>query len=200
MSRIIDARGLPCPQPVILTRNAMREADVNEVTTLVTGGDQVANVRRLAEKAGWQVTVDARDDGYAVRLTRGAPADEEQPTREAAVAAPGGGAVVAVPSDQMGRGEPELGGVLVRAFFHTLTEMSDLPRAIVFYNTGVRLAVHGSPIEDDLCALAAAGVEILVCGTCLGYYDLKDSVAAGVVSNMYAIAEMLIGAGNVVSL
>ncbi len=196
--KTIDARGLPCPQPVILTRNAMREAD--EVTTLVTSSDQIANVRRLAERAGWQVDVAEGPDGFAVHLRRTAQATAAAPEPEPATTASGGPTVVAVPSDQMGRGEPELGGVLVRAFFHTLTEVEDLPRAIVFYNTGVKLAVQGSPIVDDLCALAARGVEVLVCGTCLGYYDLRDKVAAGVVSNMYTIAETLLRAGNVVSL
>ncbi|MBC7238736.1 MAG: sulfurtransferase TusA family protein, partial [Chloroflexi bacterium] len=56
----VDARGLPCPQPVIRTRNAMREAD--EVITLVSAEDQVANVRRLAEKAGWHVEVEPRGE------------------------------------------------------------------------------------------------------------------------------------------
>jgi selenium metabolism protein YedF len=197
-NKIIDARGLPCPQPVILTRNAMREAD--EVTTLVTGADQVANVRRLAEKAGWQVDVSEGAEGFSIALRRTGQAAAVAPEPEPETAGPGGPSVVAVPSDQMGRGEPELGGVLVRAFFHTLTEMEELPRAIVFYNTGVKLAALGSPIADDLCALASRGVEVLVCGTCLGYYDLRDKVAAGVVSNMYTIAETLLRAGNVVSL
>lgn len=197
-SRTIDARGLPCPQPVILTRNAMREADA--VTTLVTGSDQVANVRRLAEKAGWQVDVAEGEGHYAVHLRRGAIAPVAAAQAEPAAAHSSSFTVVAVPSDQMGRGEPELGGVLVRAFFHTLTEMEELPRAIVFYNTGVKLAVQGSPIADDLCTLATRGVEVLVCGTCLGYYDLRDKLAAGVVSNMYTIAETLLRAGNVVSL
>ena len=197
-NKTIDARGLPCPQPVILTRNAMREVDA--VTTLVTGSDQVANLRRLAEKAGWQVDVSESAEGFTVHLRRPSQAAAPAPRPEPATAGPGGPTVVVVPAEQMGRGEPELGGVLVRAFFHTLTEMEDLPAAIVFYNTGVRLAVHGSPIADDLCALVAWGVEVLVCGTCLGYYDLKDKVVAGEVSNMYTIAETLLRAGNVVSL
>lgn len=197
-AKTIDARGLPCPQPVILTRNAMREAD--EVTTRVTAADQVANVRRLAERSGWRVAVSEEPDGYAVHLRRAEASATPAPEPAAAPRGEGGHTVVAVPSDQMGRGEPELGGVLVRAFFHTLTEMEYVPAAIVFYNTGVRLAVGGSPIVDDLCALAARGVEILVCGTCLGYYDLKDKVAQGVVSNMYAIAETLLHAEKVVSL
>jgi selenium metabolism protein YedF len=200
-SNIIDARGLPCPQPVILTRNAMRAAD--EVTTLVTSADQVANVRRLAEKAGWHVTVAEAEGGFALHLRRGAQPPTATPEPALASTAQGGSSptIVVVPSDQMGRGEPELGGVLLRAFFHALTEMEEgLPQAIVLYNSGVRLAVQGSPIVDDLCALATRGIEVLVCGTCLSYYHLRDQVAVGVVSNMYTIAEMLLRAGNVVTL
>jgi selenium metabolism protein YedF len=88
----------------------------------------------------------------------------------------------------------------MRAFFHTLTETQALPKTIIFYNTGARLAVEGSPILDDLRILTAKGCEILVCGTCLGYYNLKERLAVGTISNMYTIAELLLSAGHVVTL
>ena len=72
-------------------------------------------------------------------------------------------------------------------------------RVMIFVNAGVKLTVAGSPVLEDLQALAAGGTEILVCGTCLGYFELKDQVAVGEVSNMYTIAETLLGAGKVVS-
>ena len=53
---------------------------------------------------------------------------------------------------------------------------------------------------EDLRELRRAGVEILACGTCLGYYDLKEKVVAGEVSNMYTIVETMLGAGKVISL
>jgi intracellular sulfur oxidation DsrE/DsrF family protein len=65
-------------------------------------------------------------------------------------------------------------------------------------NSGVKLAVEGSESLDDLRALLDMGVDILVCGTCLDYFDLKDKLAVGEVSNAYTIAETLLGAGNVV--
>jgi hypothetical protein len=39
----------------------------------------------------------------------------------------------------------------------------------------------------------------LACGTCLGHFGLKDKVAVGEVSNMYSIAEALLGAGKVIA-
>jgi selenium metabolism protein YedF len=189
---------MPCPQPVILTKRAMDEAE--EVLTLVSAEDQVTNVRRLAEKAGWQVSVERREDAFAVRLTKGKASTEPEVTPDLAVCTiPAGGAVLVISSEQMGRGEAELGGILIRAFFHTLTEIQPLPQTIIFYHSGVKLVVEGSPVLDDLRALEAKGIELLACGTCLGYYNLKERLAVGSISNMYTIAEKLLRAGRVLA-
>ena len=100
----------------------------------------------------------------------------------------------------MGRGEPELGQILVRGFFHTLGEIEPLPGTIIFFNSGVKLVAEGSPVLEDLAAMHDQGVEILACGTCLDYFGLKDRIAVGEVSNMYTIAETMLGAGRVTSL
>ena len=42
-------------------------------------------------------------------------------------------------------------------------------------------------------------MEFLVCGTCLGYFDLKEKVAVGQVSNMYTVAETMLSAGRLVT-
>jgi selenium metabolism protein YedF len=182
---------------VILTRKALQESDA--VTTIVDNETAKSNVSRMAAKRGCQVDVEEREDGIYVHLTKGkAPAEEAAP--QMAAASTGGPMVLTVPSDIMGRGDQELGGVLVRAFFHTLGEVEPLPQTIIFFNSGVKLVVEGSPVVEDLQALNARGVEILACGTCLGYYGLKERVAVGKVSNMYTIAETILGARKVVSL
>ncbi len=196
MPRIVQARGLPCPQPVLLTKKAMQEAD--DILTIVDGPDQAENVARMARQAGWQVEVDGKEEAVYVRITR--PQRLPQGQKEEP-GPPAGPLVLVVPGETMGRGEStELGQVLIRSFFHTLLETERRPDVIVFYNTGVRLVVEGSPILEDLRALSEQGVQILACGTCLGYFDLKDRVAVGTVSNMYTISETLLGAGRVVSL
>ena len=197
MSKIVDARGLACPQPVILTRNALQES--NAVTTIVDNETAISNVSRMAAKQGCQVNVEEQEDGFYVHLTKGEePSEETAP--QMAVAPASGPLVLTVPSDTMGRGDEELGGILMRAFFHTLGEVEPLPDTIIFFNSGVKLVVEDSPVVEDLQALKDRGIEILACGTCLGYYELKDKVAVGEVTNMYTIAEALLGAGKVVSL
>jgi selenium metabolism protein YedF len=100
----------------------------------------------------------------------------------------------------MGRGDDELGRILARGFFHALGEVTPRPDTIIFFNSGVKLVVQGSPVLEDLQALCGQGIEILACGTCLGHFDLKDKLVVGEVSNMYSIAEALLSAGKVVSL
>ncbi|MDD5524859.1 MAG: DsrE family protein, partial [Smithella sp.] len=59
-----------------------------------------------------------------------------------------------------------------------------------------KLIVQGSEVLDDLKQLESEGVQLLVCGTCLNYFEIKDKIAAGTVSNMYDIVETMSRAGR----
>ena len=197
MIKTVDARGLSCPQPVILTHRALQKGD--PVLTIVDNAIAQQNVIRMAEKAGATVQVEEREDGiYLLIAQEGAVVAEA--SLQPASSPPGGPLVLMIPSETMGRGDEELGNILIRTFFHALGEVEPLPDTIIFFNSGVKLVVEGSQILEDLYALCEQGIEILACGTCLGHYSLKETVAVGEVSNMYTIAETMLGAGKVVSL
>ena len=89
-----------------------------------------------------------------------------------------------------------MGYVLIRAFLHTIALQAEKPDIMIFYNTGVKLAIQESEVLDDLKELASAGVEMLVCGTCLNYFEAKEKLSVGVVSNMYDIAGIMSRAGR----
>jgi selenium metabolism protein YedF len=108
--------------------------------------------------------------------------------------------VLALSSDAMGSGSDELGRMLMRSHLNVLAEAPPRPDAIVMFNSAVKLAVKGSPVLDDLCTLAGQGTTILLCGTCLGYFDLKADVAVGEISNMHDITGLMLGAGKVINL
>jgi TusA-related sulfurtransferase len=59
----VDARGLSCPQPAMLTRQAMQKMDKGTVEVLVDSGTARENVSRLAKNAGWAVTIEDKPDG-----------------------------------------------------------------------------------------------------------------------------------------
>ncbi len=116
-------------------------------------------------------------------------------------AQPGPGPIVlAISSDAMGSGADDLGRILMRSHLHVLAEAPRHPDVIVMFNSAVKLAVRSSPALDDLSSLAEQGAKILLCGTCLSYFDLKDQVAAGEISNMHDITEAMLGADKVINL
>lgn len=61
--KTIDARGLSCPQPALLTRQALQQMTEGIIEVLVDSGTSRDNVTRLAERAGWRVTVKEQPGG-----------------------------------------------------------------------------------------------------------------------------------------
>ena len=88
----------------------------------------------------------------------------------------------------------------MRMFFYTLAQGEDKPGAVLFMNAGVKLPTLDEQVVEHLKALSAAGVEILVCGTCLNFYGLTEQLRVGTVSNMYDIVTRMQKAGKVISL
>jgi tRNA 2-thiouridine synthesizing protein A len=66
----IDARGLSCPQPVLLTRRALQQAPGGEITVLVDTMTQVHNCCRAAEKLGWRAEYAPKDGAFELRLQK----------------------------------------------------------------------------------------------------------------------------------
>lgn len=203
MRTIVDARGLSCPQPVLLAKKAI--AENTEVAVIVDNGIAVENIRRLAAHAGCGFSVTEKEGGiheiFLVRTDAAGPSGDalavESPLAcGAAPAGKGGPFVVLFSDNRMGRGDDTLGDVLIRSFVHTLLQLSPLPDTVICYNAGVKLAVKGSAVLDDLSQLAQAGAELLICGTCVNYFSLGDQIAVGRISNMYEIAERMAGAGR----
>jgi len=110
------------------------------------------------------------------------------------------GLVVAISADSMGRGSDELGKILVKAFIYSLTELATPPDALVFFNSGARLATNESNTIEDLRSLEEKGTKLLICGTCVNYYGFKDKLAVGSVSNMSEIAQTMANAANVINI
>ena len=70
MAANVDARGLSCPQPVILTRKALQELGRGQVTVQVDTMTQVHNCTRAAEKLGWKVSSEEVGDEFKLTITK----------------------------------------------------------------------------------------------------------------------------------
>ena len=97
MAIIVDARKLACPQPVVLARKALQDA--NEVTVVVDNDVAKENVSRLATSSGCHVLVEEKADGTYLHLTKTGAV--QQGVGDSPVSGP---AVLLIASDFLGRG------------------------------------------------------------------------------------------------
>src|SRR4030065_2810252 len=97
--------------------------------------------------------------------------------------------VLLITRNGMGDAEPALQQKLITTYLKLRDENNILPAAICFYANGVRLAVEGSPVIDTLKSLEARGVRLVLCSTCLNFYNLTDKVQVGIVGGMTDIIE-----------
>jgi len=108
--------------------------------------------------------------------------------------------VLLITRNGMGDAEPALQQKLITTYLKLLNENNILPAVICFYANGVRLVVEGSPVIDSLKSLEAKGVHLVLCSTCLNYYNLTEQVQVGIVGGMTDILEAQRRAGKVISL
>lgn len=197
----LDVRGMACPLPVVQVKRALEAAQGEELHVLLDDGAPRENVKRFAQGRGYQVQEEKLEDGFAFTITgAGEGAGTAAAPRGAVPAAATGPTVMLIGADRMGDGSDELGRLLMKNFIITLLDLNDLPDRIFFVNSGVLLAAEGSEVIEALEELGNRGVEVLSCGICLDFYKKKEHLAAGGVTNMFAIAESMLKARSVVRL
>ena len=99
----------------------------------------------------------------------------------------------------MGKGDEDLGKVLIKGFINTISEMKTLPKSVIFVNGGVKITTENSPEVESLKRLEKSGVKILSCGTCLNFFEISDNLKVGIASNMYDIMKILTESSNIVT-
>ena len=189
MSRTVDARGLSCPQPVILTKRVMDEKSGEEIITLVDNPTSLENVCKLAKNQGYRFTVEESGSEHHIHMIiESAGLDVEEAISK--------NVAILVKSQIFGTGSDELGTALMKSFFYTLTESASRISHLILMNGGVFLSTEGSPVLDNLRELEQQGVQIWSCGTCLDYFSLKEKLQVGEMTNMYNATEALFNASK----
>jgi selenium metabolism protein YedF len=148
---------------------------------LVDNDIAVQNLSKMAKGLGHSAQVVPQGPNFEVIITAG---KKTAPELDA-------GLVVAIGRDQLGQGDEKLGKNLMKAFIFSLTEIEPRPESLLFFNGGAFLTTEGSDSLKDLRTLADRGVVIGTCGACLDFYQLKDKLAIGAVTNMFAIASSM---------
>lgn len=190
--KTIDCRSMACPLPVVTVKRALEEVPGEGLQVFLDNGPSRENVARFAANRGLTVTESPLKDGVALVIT----GDVKPATDGEGVSA--GPTMMLISSDRLGDGPEELGRLLMKNFIITLLDLDRLPDRILLLNSGVLLATEGSEIVEALEKLGDRGVEILACGICLDYFNRRNKLRVGMVTNMFTIAESLLVAGSVV--
>ena len=169
----VDATGQVCPVPVVMTKKAVGSLTADDDVEILT-----------EDMPGW------------LRKEREIP--EPASAETACPAEHSRGTVVVCSSGVCGTGDDELGKILIKSFFFSLTQLDVPPKTFIFYNGGAKLTCEGSPVLEDIQTLIANGADVMTCGTCLKHYGLTDRLRAGRITNMYEIAETMTGAKKLV--
>lgn len=177
----VDAIGQVCPVPIIMTKNALKDIEEGQVEVSVDNRISLENLQKMSKEMGYDYTVEESGDIFKIVINKMRESIELRESEE--------NTVVVIDSLHMGKGDAELGRILMKGFIYTLSEMEELPKTILFYNEGVKLAIDGAESLQDLKSLEERGVEILSCGTCLNFYGITEKLRVGSVTNMYTILE-----------
>ncbi len=194
----IDARGLACPGPVLQTKAAIEEELQEDIKIIVDNEAAMQNVSRFLESQGFEASSKEDKSNFYVIGKRGdvssqTAKEKKQETEQKKI-------MVMVATDRLGHGNDELGLKLMLNFISTLKEMGSELWRLVFVNNGVKLTTDGSDVLPVLKEYEKEGLHILVCGTCLTYFDLLDKQKVGETTNMLDIVTAMQLADKVINI
>jgi len=174
--------------------------DGGRIQILVDNQMAAENLERMARTSGYGYTHTDQGDGrYSITITVGAhgPETMDQP---GIIPQEGGQLTVAIGRASMGQGSEELGEILIKGFLYTLSQLDIPPRNLLFFNGGIKLALSDSNALADLQTMAKKGTQILICGTCVDYYDMRDQLGVGEIANMLEIVQEMAQADRLIQL
>jgi selenium metabolism protein YedF len=192
---VIDCRGLACPQPVVTTKQALDQVKERELMVIVDNASSCNNVERFARSQGCSVEIKENGQDFYIHIQKARGKDEEKKTQ---LDEKGKKVVVYINSHLLGGGDEALGSFLMKAFLKTLLDLDTQPSRLILVNSGVQLAAEDSKALETLQMLSAKGVEIVCCGTCIDFYELKSKMKVGMISNMYDIIQSMLEADRVI--
>ena len=198
---IIDCKGLACPMPVIKTKKYFDLEDSKEALVIVDNEVAKNNVLRLAKGINLNSSFVEEDGLYKIQLSRGEfNGVQAIDTNESVVEYKSSAPTILVASNLLGNGDDRLGETLMKIYINTLAESEVLPENLMFINGGVKLTCTGSDVLDSLNSMQEKGVNIISCGACLDFYNLKEELKVGEIGNMYQIIDLMNKSGNTIKL
>ena len=169
----VDTRGKLCPMPLILLKKALNsEGFSGEWQVLTDNATACQNLTDYIRQIASSLETEELQGYTSLRFTL-----EEESCR---------------PIREKESGSED--------YVNALEGVERKPNRIICYNRGVLLADKDTDTGATLTRLHKEhGVEVILCGTCVDYFEFRDKIAVGTISNMLVIAEYMRQASRLVT-
>lgn len=195
----IDTSGKSCPLPLIEAKKQLVKLAQDEIFQLISDSKTTLhNLERfIPDNGGEIVELVTKENSFVLTIqlknsNKAASAKVEDyceiPVPEANL---DHDMIIAIDSDTMGKGNDELGRMLLAGFLSSLENQDKIPSKILLYNTGVLLTKQDSPNLPTLLNLEKKGVEIVLCGNCTNFFGMTEKPLVGAIGNMYNLVGTL---------
>lgn len=200
----VDARDLFSPKPTVLALEALGKLKKHEtLAVLVNDGKAVDELMHLAEEHACGFALENEGDYSVVTLSPTRKIKVERPLEEALRVmgiSPQQAPVFLFGADTIGRGNDQVGSILMSEVLFDLELQEELPGAIVFYNSGAKLTQAGSPAIEALQQLSELGVEILTDSVSVEAFGSEETVAVGEIVDPYVTVALLASHHGVITM
>jgi selenium metabolism protein YedF len=189
----IDCKGLKCPQPVINVKKYFDTIESGTAEVIIDNEVAKNNISKLANSCGFKYETHEKDGLYSIKITKDATTSKIKDETSK-------NPVIVISTDKLGVGDDKLGAILMKSYLYALSESDVLPTDILFLNSGVKLTICDSTCLETIKAIKEKGVNIMSCGTCLDFYNIKEKLEVGEITNMYTIVEKMNTSNNCINL
>lgn len=193
MKKVVDTRGISSRSPLSQLKAELADAAYQGGWCVKVERGEEDSIVRFLRQEGIDFTLIREGEALSTLSFALEERIDEEPPQIA-------NALLVIDSDCMGSGDEELGRTLMRSFINSLEKQREIPGKIVFYNRGVLLCKKDTDTGSALAKLHRMGVEVLVCGTCVDYFELSDCLSCGDVVNLFTLSSYILQAGKLIKL
>jgi selenium metabolism protein YedF len=193
-TKLLDCTKLECPMPVIKAKQELEKEGEMLLDVIVDNEIAVQNLTKLANSMGYKSSSKKQDENFCVNIEKNANTSLNQDKSNLKIVEER--QTILIKTSFLGVGDDSLGSTLMKGFIFTLTQSKPLPKKVMFLNSGVKLTTENEETVKNLQILEKEGTELVSCGTCLDFYNLKDKLKVGSVGNMYDIVDSLNQSSN----
>lgn len=193
---IVDTRGKSCPEPLILTKEALEKAVNEEVIIYSDNEVSKENILQYLKSIGLDPEIEVKDNYFIISTNKSITSDKKVSLNEKIKK----GLIYYISSDAAGSGDCELGQILIVNMILAIEKLDFLPESMYFLNTGSYLTTLNEKTVDALKILANKGVKIYTCGTCLKHFKLENCLKVGEITDTFSLLTALSKSINIINL